>query len=184
MSTSQKRLTWPWTKPCMHMQHGGMGDVTLSYQWLTVAGRSSWRPCPHKTCLLRTLFLAPWRDAAFAISLVLSRTQCMATTSSFPHLARKCSWWWQTPDPELNILNRSLRWCKDGSAVAADLRHAREVIDELGLRSKPGASPVAGRSRVQLQCHRCHRTARASLITRDAEATVLHRSILVCGVCG
>ena len=45
---------------------------------------------------------------------------------------------------ELRILNRTLRWCMDELVFAADLRHAREVIDELGLsRSKPVASPVA-----------------------------------------
>ena len=33
---------------------------------------------------------------------------------------------------ELHILNRTLRWCKDGLVFAADPRHAREVIDELG----------------------------------------------------
>ena len=44
---------------------------------------------------------------------------------------------------ELHILNRTLRWCKDGLAFAADPRHAREVVDELGLsKSKPVTSPV------------------------------------------
>ena len=36
---------------------------------------------------------------------------------------------------ELHILNRTLRWCKDGLVVAATLRHGREVVDELGLSS-------------------------------------------------
>ena len=44
---------------------------------------------------------------------------------------------------ELHILTPTLRWCKDGLVFAADLRHARKVIDELGLsRSKPVALPV------------------------------------------
>ena len=44
---------------------------------------------------------------------------------------------------ELHILNRTLRWCKDGLVFAADPRHAREVIDELVLsKSKPVSSPV------------------------------------------
>ena len=39
---------------------------------------------------------------------------------------------------ELRILNRTLRWCKDGLVFAAKLRHGRKVVDELGLRkSKP-----------------------------------------------
>ena len=37
---------------------------------------------------------------------------------------------------ELRILNRTLRWCKDGVVFAANLRHGKEVVDELGL-SKP-----------------------------------------------
>ena len=44
---------------------------------------------------------------------------------------------------ELRILNRTLRWCKDGSVFAANLRHGREVVDELGLsKSKPVSSPA------------------------------------------
>ena len=43
---------------------------------------------------------------------------------------------------ELGILNRTLRRCKDG-LVFANLRHGREVIDELGLsKSKPVSSPA------------------------------------------
>ena len=38
---------------------------------------------------------------------------------------------------ELRILNRTLRWCKDGLVFAANLRHGREVVDELEL-SKSG----------------------------------------------
>ena len=39
---------------------------------------------------------------------------------------------------ELRILNRTLRWCKGGLVFAANLRHGREVVDELGLsKSKP-----------------------------------------------
>ena len=44
---------------------------------------------------------------------------------------------------ELHILNRTLRWCKDGLVFAAKLRHARKVVDELGLsKSKPVSSPA------------------------------------------
>ena len=44
---------------------------------------------------------------------------------------------------ELHILNRTLRWCKDGLVFAANLRHGREVVDEMGLsRSKPVSSPA------------------------------------------
>ena len=53
---------------------------------------------------------------------------------------------------ELHILNRTLRWCKDGLVFAANLRHAGEVVDELGLsKSKPVSSPVTvdGASRCQ-----------------------------------
>ena len=43
---------------------------------------------------------------------------------------------------ELEIRNRTLRWCKDGLVFAANLRHGREVVDELGLsKSKPVSSP-------------------------------------------
>ena len=46
---------------------------------------------------------------------------------------------------ELRILNRTLRWCKDGLVFAANLRHGREVVDELGLsKSKPVSSPAMG----------------------------------------
>ena len=44
---------------------------------------------------------------------------------------------------ELRILNRSPRWCKDGLVFAANFRHGREGIDELGLsKSKPVSSPA------------------------------------------
>ena len=44
---------------------------------------------------------------------------------------------------EPRILNRTLRWCKDGLVFAANLRHGREVVDELGLsKSKPVSSPA------------------------------------------
>ena len=44
---------------------------------------------------------------------------------------------------ELHILNRTLRWCKDGLVFAANLRHCREVVDELGLsKSKRVSSPA------------------------------------------
>ena len=46
---------------------------------------------------------------------------------------------------ELRILIRTLRWCKDGLVFAANLRHGREVVDELGLsKSKPVSSPATG----------------------------------------
>ena len=46
---------------------------------------------------------------------------------------------------ELRILNRTLRWCKDGLVFAANLRHGRKVVDELGLsKSKPVSSPATG----------------------------------------
>ena len=39
----------------------------------------------------------------------------------------------------------TLRWCKDGLVFAANLRHGREVVDELGLtKSKPVLSPATG----------------------------------------
>ena len=45
---------------------------------------------------------------------------------------------------ELQILNRTLRCCRDGLVFAAKLRHGREVVDELGLsKSKPVSSPAA-----------------------------------------
>ena len=48
---------------------------------------------------------------------------------------------------ELRILNRTLRWCKDGLVCTANLRHGREVVDELGLsKSKPVSSPASGDS--------------------------------------
>ena len=31
---------------------------------------------------------------------------------------------------EHHILNRTLRWCRDGLVFAADVRHAKEVIEE------------------------------------------------------
>ena len=44
---------------------------------------------------------------------------------------------------ELRTLNRTLQWCKDGLVFAANLRHGREVADELGLsKSKPVSSPA------------------------------------------
>ena len=44
---------------------------------------------------------------------------------------------------ELRILNRTLRWCKDGLVFAANMRHGREVLDELGLNKwKPVSSPA------------------------------------------
>ena len=44
---------------------------------------------------------------------------------------------------ELRILNRTLRWCKDGLVFSANLRHGREVVDELGLsKSNPVSSPA------------------------------------------
>ena len=51
------------------------------------------------------------------------------------------------PEPsdqkELRILNRTLRWCKDGLVFAANLTHGREVVDEMRLsKSKPVSSPA------------------------------------------
>ena len=43
---------------------------------------------------------------------------------------------------ELRILNRTLRWCKVGLVCAANLRHGREVVDEMGL-SKSKTSVVS-----------------------------------------
>ena len=46
---------------------------------------------------------------------------------------------------ELRILNRTLRWCKDGLVFASNLRHGKEVVDELALsKSKPVSSPATG----------------------------------------
>ena len=50
---------------------------------------------------------------------------------------------------ELSFLNRTLRWCKNGLVFAANLKHDREVVDELGL-SKVEASFVSGYGR---QCY-------------------------------
>ena len=53
---------------------------------------------------------------------------------------------------ELCILNRTLRWCKDGLVFAANLRHGREVVDEMGLsKSKPVSSPATGDSAARCQ---------------------------------
>ena len=42
-----------------------------------------------------------------------------------------------------STFSSTLRWCKDGLVFAANLRHGREVVDELGLsRSKPVSSPT------------------------------------------
>ena len=44
---------------------------------------------------------------------------------------------------ELHIRNRTPRCCRDGLVFAADVRHANEVIEELGLAmSKPVHVPV------------------------------------------
>ena len=48
---------------------------------------------------------------------------------------------------ELRILNHTLDWCKDGLVFGSNLRHGREVVDELGLsKSKPVSSPATGDS--------------------------------------
>ena len=53
---------------------------------------------------------------------------------------------------ELRILNRTLCWCKDGLVFAANLRHGREVVDELGLsKSKPVSSPATVDGAAQCQ---------------------------------
>ena len=52
----------------------------------------------------------------------------------------------------LRILNRTLRWCKDGLVFAANMRHGREVLDELGLTKwKPVSSPATGDSVTRCQ---------------------------------
>ena len=49
---------------------------------------------------------------------------------------------WDTRE-ELRVLNRTLCCWRDGLAFAADVRHAKEVVDELALaRSKLVTSPV------------------------------------------
>ena len=53
---------------------------------------------------------------------------------------------------ELGILNRTLRWCKDGLVFAANLRHGREVVDELRLsKSKLVSSPATADSVTRFQ---------------------------------
>ena len=53
---------------------------------------------------------------------------------------------------ELHILNRTLRWCKDGLVSAANFRHGREVVDELGLsKSKPVSAPPTADGATQCQ---------------------------------
>ena len=48
---------------------------------------------------------------------------------------------------QLHMLNRTLRWCKDGLVFAANLRDGKEVVDELELsKSKPVSSPTTGDS--------------------------------------
>ena len=55
---------------------------------------------------------------------------------------------------ELHILNRTLRWCKDGLVFAANLRHDREVVGELRLsKSKPVSSPATADGAVRCQDH-------------------------------
>ena len=53
---------------------------------------------------------------------------------------------------ELPIRNRTLRWCKNGLVFAANLRHGREVVDELGRsKSKPVSSPATGDGAMRCQ---------------------------------
>ena len=84
----------------------------------------------------------------------------MATTSSLLGHARECSRSGRcsTRDGTLvirslglglgdlkehHILNRTPRWCRDGLVFAADVRHAKEVIEEFEeASSKPLSSPV------------------------------------------
>ena len=107
--------------------------------------------------------------AASTMSCAPSRGRCMAMTCLSLVLVRISRKWWATlkkrwetrdqmigPKPddqkELRVLNRTLRWCKDGLVLAANLRHGREVVDELGLsKSKPASSPatVNGATRCQ-----------------------------------
>ena len=45
---------------------------------------------------------------------------------------------------EHHILNRTVRWCRDGLVFAADVKHAKEVIEEFeSASSKLLSSPVA-----------------------------------------
>ena len=72
---------------------------------------------------------------------------------------------------ELRILNRTLRWCKDGLVVAANLRHGREVVGELGLsKSKPVLSPATADGAA-----RCEDDESKSL---DEEGKRLHQRII------
>ena len=80
-----------------------------------------------------------------SLSLVLSRVQRRWGRRSRKDGELVIRWLEQkTHDQkELHILNRTLRWCKDGLVFAANVRHAREVVDELGLsKSKPVSSPA------------------------------------------
>ena len=53
-------------------------------------------------------------------------------------------WVW-SPEKNFHILNRALCWCRDGLGFAADVKHAKEVIDELGVtQSLRLTSPVGG----------------------------------------
>ena len=53
---------------------------------------------------------------------------------------------------ELRILNRTLRWCKDGLVFAANLRHGRKVVDKLGL-SKSKAMSSLDMGDCAARCH-------------------------------
>ena len=55
-------------------------------------------------------------------------------------------------EKELRILNRALRWCREGLVFAANLRDGREVVDEMGLsKSKPVSFPFTENGAAQCQ---------------------------------
>ena len=67
------------------------------------------------------------------------------------HMERMMSEWYEVkvrgvvgPDPhdmsEIRILNRTLRWTKDGIELEADGKHVKTIIDEAGLKGDPKGS--------------------------------------------
>ena len=53
---------------------------------------------------------------------------------------------------ELRILNRMLRWCKDGLVFAANLRHGQEVVVEPGIEQvEASLVPSCGRHCFSMQ---------------------------------
>jgi hypothetical protein len=45
---------------------------------------------------------------------------------------------------ELRILNRIIRWCKDGLRIEADPRHAEMVVQHYGLEESTNSVKTAG----------------------------------------